>query len=73
MDKGMGLQTGRADMVFYYNRTAYHIEFKLPDGRQTPVQKKWQKIIEEAGYKYYIIRSEEEFQKLIRVIIGFYK
>ena len=65
----MGLQAGRADMVFYYNGKATMIELKTPDGSQTPAQKKWEGLIREQGFDYYIIRSEEEFKALIQKII----
>ena len=66
MDKGKGLQKGRSDMVFYYKGTATMIEFKIETGRQSKDQIEWQKRIELAGFKYYIIRSLEEFQELIK-------
>ena len=69
MDKALGLQKGRCDMVFYYNGVATMIEFKTEEGRQTPDQKKWQGIIETGGFRYEIIRSLEDFQQLIRSII----
>lgn len=70
MDKGMGLQPGRSDMVLYHDGTAYMIEFKLPDGVQSKEQKKWQSVIESAGFDYVIIRSFEKFQEYLQSILG---
>ena len=70
MDKGMGLQPGRSDMVLYHNVHAYMIEFKLPDGVQSKEQKRWEGIIRDAGFDYIIIRSLEEFKKYLQGILG---
>jgi hypothetical protein len=69
MDKGMGLQKGRADMVLYWKGSAYHIELKLPNGVQSPDQKKWQAVILLAGFEYTIIRSLEDFKDYTNGII----
>jgi hypothetical protein len=69
MDKSMGLQKGRSDMVFYYSGKAYHIELKVKPNKQTPDQKKWQLKIEKAGFKYFIVYSVDEFKDLINGII----
>lgn len=70
MDKGKGLQKGRSDMVFYYKKKATMIEFKIESGRQSKEQIEWQEVIEKAGFEYHIIRSLEEFKKLIIGIIN---
>lgn len=70
MDKGMGLQPGRSDMVLYHQGRAYMIEFKLPDGVQSKEQKRWEGIIKEAGFDYVIIRSFEKFQEYLHSILG---
>jgi hypothetical protein len=64
-DKGLGLQKGRSDMVFYYQGVATMIEFKIETGKQSPDQVKWQGLIEKAGFSYKIIRSIGEFKQLI--------
>lgn len=69
MDKGKGLQKGRSDLVFYYNGSATMIELKTEEGYQSKEQKEWQSRIEKAGFKYYVIRSLEEFQQLINKLI----
>jgi hypothetical protein len=70
MDKAMGLQKGRSDMVFYFAGQSHHIELKVNGGSQSPDQKKWQKTIENAGFKYYVISdSLQDFQNLINGLI----
>lgn len=68
-NKAMGLQKGRADMVMYINATAYMIEFKTPTGTQQGAQKKWEALIKENGFAYYIVRTLEEFKILIKKIL----
>ena len=70
MDKAMGLQPGRSDMVLYHQGRAYMIELKLPDGVQSKSQIEWQRIITEAGFSYIIIRSFEKFQEYLQSILG---
>lgn len=67
--KAMGLQAGRSDFVFYISGTAYHIEMKTTEGKQTAKQKIWQEIIEKQGFNYTIIRTFENFKKHILWIL----
>ncbi len=69
-NKGLGVVAGRSDLVLYVYGGAYHIEVKTPKGRQSDAQKDWQKLVEENGYGYYIIRSLDEFMKLITEILA---
>lgn len=41
------------------------IEFKTAKGRQSQEQKDFQKMFEAAGYRYVVIRSFEDFKKVI--------
>jgi len=66
----MGLQADRADTVFYYKKNTYHIEFKTPTGRQSINQKRWEERIKQQGFAYYIIRSKENFIKIIESILA---
>ena len=69
IDKGLGLQKGRSDLVLYYKGKAYMIELKTDEGRQSKEQIEWQSKIEKAGFDYKIIRSFEEFQSYLFDII----
>jgi hypothetical protein len=69
-NKAMGLIAGRSDMTFYWNRTAYMIEFKLPGEKQSRTQVDWQRLVESNGFTYHIVRSKDEFIELIRFITG---
>jgi hypothetical protein len=69
MDKGMGLQPGRSDLVFYYKGVAYMLEVKTEKGTQQQNQKLWEAKITQAGFSYKIFRSKEEFISIILAII----
>lgn len=69
-NKAQGLQAGRSDAVFYFNKVAYHIEFKTEKGTQGPKQKLWESCIRQQGFQYHIIRSLDEFKQLILSICG---
>ena len=42
------------------------IEFKTLKGRQSQEQKEFQKMFEAAGYQYEVVRSKDEFKRVIR-------
>ena len=64
--KAQGRVAGVADLTFYKpGGQPILIELKTPTGRQSPDQKKWQKAVENAGYRYVIVRSLEDFKKII--------
>ena len=76
--RGLGLQKGRSDLVFYYGGTAIMIEMKTPEipavgnqkripaGKQSEDQKKWQKQVESQGLDYVLCYSLEQFQQIIK-------
>lgn len=79
--KGEGVTAGVADTLLLVPNKDYHglcIEFKciktyVEDGKfkkrntyQEPEQKAWQKEVEKVGYRYAVVRTEEEFFGLIK-------
>lgn len=69
LNRAKGLIKGRSDFSFYWNQTAYFIEMKTHAGAQSPDQIEFQKIVTRAGYQYHVIKSLDEFKKLINSII----
>jgi hypothetical protein len=65
--KAMGVVAGVADMMYLSDAGLIALEFKTPTGRQSPAQKEWQETIEAAGYRYYIIRSFEQFKETLKL------
>jgi len=63
----MGVVPGVADMMYLSDTGLIAIEFKTITGRQSEVQKRWQETIEAAGYRYYIVRSFEQFKETLNL------
>ena len=78
--KAEGVTAGVSDTILLVPNDDYHglcIEFKciktyVEDGKfkkkntyQEPEQKAWQKEVEKVGYKYAVVRTEDEFFELI--------
>jgi len=61
--KQEGVTAGVADLALFVPKShpALFIEMKTPTGRQTDTQKEWQRHVTDAGYKYVVVRSVDEF------------
>ena len=62
-----GIISERApEIIEIIDREGYKIvEMKTEKGKQQPSQKIWQRAVEDAGYKYIICRSFEDFMEQI--------
>lgn len=63
-----GVVAGVADLILLKRNKRFGclcIEMKTGKGRQSDTQKRWQKDVEEAGNKYAICRSLDEFMKVV--------
>ena len=66
--RSMGVVKGVSDTILFLARGKYHalcVEFKTDIGRQSDAQILWQSKVEAQGYRYEVVRSLEEFKKLI--------
>lgn len=67
----IGLYPGASDMLVIHRNTPKEsprvafIEAKDDSGTQKPNQKKFQAHVEGMGFEYHIIRSLEDFQKIV--------
>lgn len=63
--KVMGLVAGVADMTYIHpdGSGVTFLEFKAERGTQSKSQKWWQSAVEQAGCKYMIVKSFEDFTK----------
>ena len=62
--KAEGLLSGVSDLILLYPSSKYHglcVEMKTVKGRQSDSQREFQRSVEEAGYKYIICRSIDDF------------
>lgn len=61
-----GFKKGVADVhLCFPNGKLVYIEFKTATGTQRPEQKEFQQQVEALGFKYYIVRSLEEFKSIV--------
>lgn len=70
--KAMGTRRGFPDLILLYPSAGFHalcIEMKTEKGKQQPSQKIWQRAVEDAGYKYVICRSFEDFIEQINAYL----
>jgi hypothetical protein len=57
--------SGFPDLIMLKNGVCVFVEFKTINGVQSELQKYQQKLLENQGFKYFLIRSLKEFQKII--------
>lgn len=66
--RSMGVVKGVSDTILFLARGEYHalcVEFKTDIGRQSDAQRLWQSKVETQGFRYEVVRSLEEFKRLI--------
>lgn len=71
--KSEGVTPGVADMILLVSRRGYGslcIEFKTETGKQSEKQKEWERIATICGNKYVIVRSLEQFIKVVTEYLG---
>lgn len=67
--KAVGLISGVSDCLFIWRGCLYCFEFKTELGRQSPAQIEWMQKVNGQGINYYLVRSLEQFQKIISEIL----
>lgn len=63
--KKQGLFAGCSDLIVLHKGKVYFIEMKSEKGKQGESQKEFQRIVEEQGHFYQVIRTWEECEKFI--------
>lgn len=64
--RSVGLRDGVSDNVILApNGKCYFIEFKLPNNNAQPNQKEFEKIVNDLGFDYYIVKSLDAFKELV--------
>lgn len=59
-----GLVSGVSDLIVLHNGETIFIEVKTLTGKQSEKQKEFEKIVSLQGFKYYLVRSLEEFKHI---------
>lgn len=63
--KATGLMAGVADLIILKpNAECIFVEVKKDKGVQSEVQKSFENKVKDLGFRYYIVRSLDEFKKL---------
>jgi hypothetical protein len=60
-----GLYAGVSDLIMIHFGQVYFIELKTDTGKQSEKQKDFQTIVENQGFKYFLVRDLKIFQKII--------
>jgi hypothetical protein len=60
-----GLKAGVSDLIVLLPNRAVFIELKIEKGIQSPVQKDFEQIVTNLGFEYFLVRSLDEFKKII--------
>lgn len=60
-----GLLSGVSDLIVVLQGKVIFIELKNAKGKQSDKQKIFQKQVENLGHEYWLIRTFEEFKKII--------
>lgn len=67
--KAVGLISGVSDCLFIWRGYLYCFEFKTAIGRQSTAQIEWQEKVNKQGINYYLVRSLDEFKKVMGGIL----
>jgi len=63
--KAMGVRNGVSDLVIVLNNKVLFIELKDGNNQQSTHQTDFEHVVKELNHEYHLIRSLEQFQKLI--------
>lgn len=61
-----GLMSGVSDLICVLPNKVLFIEVKDATGTQKPKQKDFEQIVYNLGFEYHLVRSLEDFQKIIQ-------
>jgi len=67
--KAMGVVAGVPDLEFHFWRRTFFLECKTPQGIVSKEQKKIHQILDSHGFRVFVFRSLDEFQKIIWAIL----
>lgn len=62
----LGVLSGVSDLIFTWEGKTYYCEVKDAKGKQGPKQIEFEELITETGHKYFLVRTLEEFQTIIK-------
>lgn len=63
--KMLGMRSGVSDMIVLLPSKVLFIEFKDEKGKQSDSQIEFEQIVTDLGFDYHVVRSLEQFKKII--------
>lgn len=63
--KAMGLRAGASDLVLVLRGRVVFLEVKMPKGRQSESQKRFQMVVENLGHRYEVARSVYDVERVL--------
>jgi hypothetical protein len=64
--KATGVVSGVSDLIVVLKNKTLYVELKTATGKQSPDQLRFQTTVEALGHKYYLVRTLEQFQEIIK-------
>lgn len=66
--KNLTHRGGFPDLAIFLNKTVYFVELKTEHGKLSDEQKEFDLWAGGSGYAYHVVRSFEDFQKIMEVL-----
>lgn len=63
--KSLGMKAGVSDLIILMKNRIIFIECKDETGKQSEKQKDFEKIVNELGFEYHIVRSVEQLKQIL--------
>ncbi len=64
--KATGMKVGHSDFnIYLHGGKTLFFEVKTPIGKQSEIQKRFELEVNNLGFKYFIVRSLDEFKKIV--------
>ena len=60
-----GVLAGVSDLIVLKNGKSYFVELKDYKGKQSDKQKEFENMVNLEGFKYFLVRSLDEFKKIV--------
>lgn len=60
--KAIGMMSGVSDLIIIKQKQVLFVEVKTPTGVQSKSQKIFEKLVTNLGFKYYLVRSLDDFK-----------
>jgi len=63
--KAIGMMSGVSDLIIVRPNDVIFVEVKTPTGTQSKTQIRFEKLVKALGFKYFLVRSLDDFKEKI--------